>query len=278
MTEYIKPASLAEALAARAAHPDYELIAGCTDVMVTLPHRPAPVGWIDLFALPELCGIHVDDHHLKIGAATTYAAILQDDGVRATLPSLWQCVREIGAAQIQARGTIGGNVATSSPVGDTLPVLLALDASVLVSSVRGTRTVPYDAFCTGYRKTALAADEIICAITIPLAAGQRVQFWRKVGTRQAQAISKVTVAASAALTDGCVTTCRIAMGAVADRPIRLPNVEAILTGVAPTDDVAGRVAEAAMSAIRPIDDVRSTADYRRAVAANLVRRFVLALA
>lgn len=275
MTAYVKPASLADALAARAKHPNYDVVAGCTDYMVGL--RREPVGLIDIFALPELCAITSADGDLRLGAATTYAAMLQDDRVRQNFPALWQCVREIGAMQIQARGTLGGNIATSSPVGDVLPVLLALDAIVEVASVRGMRELPYDRFCVGYRRTQLAADELICAVRLPAAAVKRAQYWRKVGTRRAQAISKVTVAASAALTDGKIAVCRVAMGAVADRPIRLPTVEGLLRGAVPTPGLADAASDAVRAAINPIDDVRSTAIYRRDVAGKLVRRFVLGL-
>lgn len=274
MTDYVKPASLEDAYAARAAHPDYVLLAGGTDYMVGVLHRPAPAGVIDLFGLEGLCGIEATDARIRIGAATTYAEVLAHEALSAAFPSLRTCVSEIGATQIQARGTLGGNIGTSSPVGDTLPMLLALDAVLELGSSRGTRKVPYAEFCTGYRQTVLAADELILAIELPLPAPQ-VQFWRKVGTRRAQAISKVMVAASATRSGEALTQVRLAMGAVADRPIRLSAVEALLEGQVPTPELAEKVRVAVGEAITPISDVRSTAPYRLRSAQNLAARFVL---
>jgi CO/xanthine dehydrogenase FAD-binding subunit len=276
LTAYVRPRSLDEALRARAEHPDWLVLAGGTDVMVKAAQRPPPPGVIDVFGLGPLVGVdRTADGALRIGAATTYARLLRSDLVRRHAPALAAAAREVGALQIQARGTIGGNVGTSSPVGDTLPVLLALDASVEVASRGGERTVPYEDFCTGYRATALGPDELIVAVRIPAAAAEARQFWRKVGTRRAQSISKVMFAAAArAADDGAVTNARIALGAVRERPIRARHAEAELIGNPPTPEVAARVGDALMADISPIDDVRSTADYRRAVAGNLAARFV----
>lgn len=280
MTDYLRPRSLADALRARADHPDYLLLAGGTDVMVGASHREAPAGVIDLFGLAPLVGIdRTDDGAVRIGASTTYRQLLGNDLIAKVAPALAAAAREVGALQIQARGTIGGNVGTSSPVGDTLPVLLALDASVEVASKGGERTVPYEDFCTGYRTTALAPDELIVAVRIPAAAAETRQFWRKVGTRRAQSISKIAVAAAARIgDDGAVANARIGLGAVKERPIRARAAEAELIGQVPSDEVADRVRDAVQQDISPIDDVRSTADYRRTVAGNVVARFVRWLA
>lgn len=274
MTDYVKPASLDDAYAARAAHADYVLLAGGTDYMVGVLHRPAPTGVIDLFGLEGLCGISVSEAGIRIGAATTYADVLGHEALTSAFPSLRTCVSEIGATQIQARGTVGGNIGTSSPVGDTLPALLALDAVLELGSSRGTRKVPYAEFCTGYRQTVLAPDELIVAIELPLPA-PGIQFWRKVGTRRAQAISKVMVAASATREGEALTQVRLAMGAVADRPIRLTAVEAMIEGQAPSAELAEQVRAAVGEAITPISDIRSTAPYRLRAAQNLAARFVL---
>jgi CO/xanthine dehydrogenase FAD-binding subunit len=264
----------------RAAHPDYLVLAGGTDVMIGAGARPAPVGVIDLFGLTPLSGIDQEpDGTIRIGAATTYAQILADPIVAAHAPLVAAAAREIGALQIQERGTLGGNVGTSSPVGDTLPVLLALDAVVEVASTRGTRRLAYQDFCTGYRTTALAADELICAVRLPPAPATLHGFWRKVGTRRAQSISKVMLAATARLgADGRVEEARIALGAVRDRPVRARAAEAALCGRMPGAEVAAQVRAALAGDIAPIDDVRSTAYYRRTVAGNLVARFVTWLA
>lgn len=277
MTDYLRPADLGHALAARAEHPDWWLLAGGTDLMVG--QRAAPRGVIDLFGLPELRGVRREGDRVWIGAATTYAELIRSDLVRELLPCLHACAREVGALQIQERGTIGGNVATSSPVGDTLPVLLALDAEVELASASARRTLAYHGFCTGYRQTALTADELIVGLSIPTPAPGTRQFWRKVGTRRAQAISKVMVAAAARLGPGReVVHARLAMGAVAALPLRLEGVEELLRGEVPGPELARRARAAVEEAITPITDVRSTAPYRSAAAGNLAARFVLELA
>ena len=274
MSEYCRPASLNEALEQRQSHPDYTVLAGCTDWMVGALERHGPPGVIDIFDLAELKGICSDDDNIVIGAATTYGDVLRSTEVKETLGALWNCVREIGAVQIQERGTLGGNIATSSPVGDTLPVLLALGASIRVASATNQRVIPYHDFCSGYRKTVLQNDELITAIEIPRPAGHASQYWRKVGTRQAQSISKVMVAALADLSEGVIQQCRLAMGAVADRPIRLEAVEALVTGEAPSTELASRAAALARETLEPIDDVRSSRAYRLHVAGSLTQRWI----
>lgn len=281
MTGWIRPTSLTEALEARAAHSDWLLLAGGTDVMVGQAERAEPPGVIDLFGLPELTGVRYEDDEtivtVRIGAATTYAALQQSPIVLRDYPLLAECAREVGALQIQSRGTLGGNVGTSSPVGDSLPVLLALDAELELASVRGVRRLPYADFLVGYRKTALAPDELVSAIRL------RSRFshhrWRKVGTRHAQAISKVMMAATANVdpSSGQIHSARIALGAVADRPIRVREAEQVLQGQRLEPALADLARAAVVTAIKPITDVRSTAAYRSYVAGNLVRSFVLGL-
>ena len=278
MTDYRRPGSLDEALRLRSDLPDYLVIAGATDVMVGAATKPPPLGMIDIFELRELNGIHRNNGCLEIGSATTYASLQRNALAQEYVPALVSCSREIGAAQIQARGTIGGNIITSSPVGDTLPVLLALEASVVVASTRGQRVLPYDTFCTGYRKTQLASDELLISIQLPLLKDGRQQRWQKVGTRRAQAISKVMAAACLGQNErGEINHCRIAMGAVADRPIRLNEVETLVLGHLPTTDLAEEIRATVARIITPIDDVRSNADYRMLVAQNIAARFVLDL-
>ncbi|MGE0710933.1 MAG: xanthine dehydrogenase family protein subunit M [Planctomycetota bacterium] len=277
MSGYTRPSSLDAAYAARAAHPDWVVLAGGTDLMVGVLHRPAPPGVIDLFGLAPLRGIEVTGDCFRIGAATTYAELLRHEVVAAELPLLRACAEEVGALQIQERGTIGGNVATSSPVGDTLPALLALDAEVVLGSAQGPRRVPYHSFCTGYRKVDLRPDELIVAFELPRPAPPH-QHWRKVGTRKAQSISKVMLAASARDAGDALQDVRVAMGAVADRPVRLRGVEALLEGQVPDAALAEAARAQVAREITPISDVRSTAPYRLRVAQNLVARFVLELA
>ena len=277
MTQYIRPRDLDEALAARAAHPDWMVLAGGTDLMVNANHRPSPAGILDLWRLPGLGAITATDRSITIGAGATWYEVENHPAILETWLPLSLAAREIGALQIQMRGTLGGNVGNSSPVGDSLPVLLALDAELELASVRGRRKIPYSQFCTGYRKTALAADELIVSATLPAPSATTHTVWRKVGTRRAQSISKVMGAAAITLDNGVISSARVALGAVADRPIRVSAVEDAVRGLTP--DKASDAARAALrTAIKPIDDVRSTATYRHEVAENLVARFFSALA
>lgn len=279
MTAYIRPETLSEALAARAAHPDFTVLCGGTDLLVASGRRAEPPGLIDVFGLGELVGVREDhDGSVIIGAATTYTDILGSDIARRELPALVAAAREVGALQIQARGTLGGNIGTSSPVGDTLPVLLALDAAIELGSPAGRRIVPYAAFCTGYRTTALGPGELIVAVRIPPRPPGLVQRWRKVGTRKAQSISKIMLAAAARTEGGRLVDVRLGLGAVADRPIRARGTEAAVRGMAPGAEAARAARQALAAEIRPIDDIRSTARYRLAVAQNLVARFLTDLA
>lgn len=272
MTSYLRPRELEEAVVARAAYPDWMVLAGATDLMVNANHKPVPAGIIDLWRLPELGFVRVTDDVISIGAGTTWHEVERHPAVRDKLRPLAQAAREIGALQIQARGTLGGNVGTSSPVGDSLPVLLALDAMIEVASVRGRRTLPYATYCTGYRKTQLAGDELIVAAHIPIPDAGTRTTWRKVGTRRAQSISKVMGAAAIDIDAGTVVSARVALGAVADRPIRIAAVENAVRGL-PLAQAAEAARQAVRGAITPIDDVRSTSVYRREVAENLVARF-----
>ncbi len=272
MTTYLRPRDLDEALHARAEHADWTVLAGGTDLLVNANHRAAPVGMIDLWRLADLCFVRVEKAAVAIGAGTTWTEIERHPAIRGRLAPLALAAREIGALQIQARGTLGGNVGTSSPVGDSLPALLALDAELEVASVRGRRRVPYREWCTGYRTTHLAADELIVAAHVPVPDATTRTTWRKVGTRRAQSISKVMGAAAITLDGDVVVSARVALGAVANRPIRITAVEDAVRGQ--RLGAAGDAARTALrGAIQPIDDVRSTATYRREVAENLVARF-----
>jgi len=217
--------------------------------------RPEPAALLDLWSLNELKGVRRTDGMLEIAAAEPYTGIIASPDVQQHLPALAAAARTIGAAQIQNRGTLGGNLANASPAGDTLPVLLAYDAVV----VTDRRSIPIDTFFTGYRKTALQSDELITAVRFPL--GRQVAF-RKVGTRAAQAISKIVMAVTR-------HPPRIAIGSVAEVPLRARRAEAVLE----RNDVEGAIAAVAED-IRPIDDVRSTAAYRRAVTQSVLRELL----
>ena len=279
------PASLAEAyavLAGSTADAPITPIAGGTDVMVRINGEigEPPTRMVDLSRVGELRGIVIDGPVMALGALTTYTEIRRSGVCLEHLPALVEAAATIGAAQIQNRGTIGGNIANASPAGDTLPVLLALGATIVVGGPRGERMVAADDFWVAYRRTALAPDELILSVRMPLAGGRETRF-RKVGTRRAQAISKVVMALSwreaeprRSATGVVWSEVRLALGSVADRPIRARATEAVLAGAAPTPETADAAAEALAAENAPIDDVRSTSDYRRAVAARVLHRMI----
>jgi CO/xanthine dehydrogenase FAD-binding subunit len=262
------------ALAAGTAAEPVRPIAGGTDLMVTLTGElaPPPASVVDLWAVDALRGIAIDGDALSLGALTTYTDIRRSVLCREHVPALVDASATIGAAQIQNRGTLGGNIANASPAGDTLPVLLAADATFVLGSERGEREVRADEFWTGYRRTALAHDELVVRIRIPLVAGREMRF-RKIGTRRAQAISKVVMAV-AWQGDGTWRGVRVALGSVAATPIRAAATESALEDRAPTPETADRAAETLAGELAPIDDVRSTAEYRRLVAARVLHRIV----
>ncbi len=276
------PRSLDEAYELMAASPPARPIAGGTDAMVQLAGElgDPPARFVDLSRLDELRGIVLEPRALAIGALTTYTELRRSALAGEVAPALVRAAATIGAAQIQNRGTIGGNLGNASPAGDTLPVLLALDAAVIAGSIRGERPIPIASFFRGYRRTALEPDELILRVRLPIVPGRESRF-RKVGTRRAQAISKV-VLALAWRADGPATvlgggpwrSVRVAAGSVAPTPIRIAEAEAALEGQPPTPEIADRAAEALAAAIDPIDDVRSTAEYRRLVAARVLHRLI----
>ena len=237
-------------------------LAGCTDVYVSLQFGTlAEKRFVDLWPLQELRGIADDRGTLRIGALTTYTDLIQSPLVRRRAPMLVAASREIGGRQIQNRGTLGGNIANASPAGDALPVLAVADATIMLSSAEGVRRVPFNTFYTGYRTSVRRPDEIIVAIEVPRIEGG--QYWRKVGTRRAQAISKVMCAAVRG------PEVRVALGSVAPTVLRLRRTERVLTAGSPL-----KQAQAVMRGeIAPIDDLRSTADYRREVSVKLLADF-----
>jgi CO/xanthine dehydrogenase FAD-binding subunit len=270
------PATLAEAYGFLAAGP-VTPIAGGTDLMVRITGEigTLPTRMLDISRLEALEGISLERGHLVLGARTTYTEIRRSALCREHLPALVEAAATIGAAQIQNRGTLGGNIANASPAGDTLPVLLATDAVFDLGSARGERSVAAAEFFTAYRQTALAPDELLLRVRIPLAAGRDTRF-RKVGTRRAQAISKVVMAVSwrAHGPSAGWSDVRVALGSVAATPIRAAAAEAALEGARANPETADAASEALVGELQPIDDVRSTADYRRVVAARILHRIV----
>jgi xanthine dehydrogenase small subunit len=243
---------------------DHSLIplAGCTDLYVAVNFGTlAGSRFLDLWPLAPLRKISTHGDLLVIGALATFTEIIRSRHVRKRLPMLVEAARQIGGPQIQNRGTIGGNIANASPAGDSLPVLAASEAVVVLRSATAERRVPFNEFYTGYRASVRQPDELIVAVEIPKQDGK--QWFRKVGTRAAQAISKIVMAA---VRDDPP---RVAIGSVAATIVRVPRTEAALANGASIDEAA-RILD---DEIRPIDDMRSTAAYRRTVSANLLRRF-----
>ncbi len=230
---------------------------------------------IDLLGVPELRGIHEVEGGLEIGATTCFSEIRRSAAVRAHFPALAAAASLVGGWQIQNRATLGGNMANASPAGDSLPVLLALDAVVVAAGARGLREIPYSAFPTGYRKTALKPGEIVARIRIPYLPEDSVQAFRKVGTREAQAISKVVVALAGRVAEGRIAELRLAAGSVAATPVRLRVTEEAVRGLPPGSAAADLAGREAAREVTPIDDVRSTAEYRRFALERVVRRLVM---
>ena len=239
-------------------------LAGCTDVYVSLNFGTSPGSrFLNLWGLHALRRIERRGSTLTIGALATYSSLVDSSLVQKHLPMLCAAARGVGGPQVQNRGTLGGNVANGSPAGDALPVLAAADAVIVLRSVDEERRVPFTSFFTGYRATVRRADELIVAVEIPPVEGR--QWFRKVGTRAAQAISKVVMAAVRAPRP------RVALGSVAPTVVRVPRTEAVLESSGSIESAQRSLLEE----ISPIDDLRSTALYRRRVAANLLARFWL---
>ena len=258
----LQPRSLDDALRRLRDEGPLVPLAGGTDLYVAFHFGTVSARrFLDLQGLRDLRGIRRRGESLVIGALATYTDLIRSPLVRRRLPILAEASRWVGSPQIQNRGTIGGNIANASPAGDALPVLAVAEATVLLGSVDGERRVPFSSFYTGYRQTVMRPDELIVAVEIPPVEGR--QWFRKVGTRAAQAISKVVMAAVRGAAP------RVALGSVAPTVIRLPRTEAALAagaGIAEEQAVL-------MDEIQPIDDLRSTAAYRRRVSANLLAQF-----
>jgi CO/xanthine dehydrogenase FAD-binding subunit len=237
-------------------------IAGATDLFVALNFGTLTTRqFVDIWGLSDLRYIIARDDTLVIGALATYTDAIRSPLVAERLPMLIDASRQVGGPQIQNRGTFGGNIANASPAGDSLPVFAAANATVVMRSLSGERRVPFREFYTGYRATVMSQGELIVAIEIPRIRGR--QWFRKVGTRAAQAISKVVAAG----VRGDET--RFALGSVGPTTVRAVAAEEVLNRRGSIEDACTAIARD----IVPIDDIRSTADYRRRVSSNLLRRF-----
>jgi CO/xanthine dehydrogenase FAD-binding subunit len=253
--------------------------AGGTDLMVLLEagklsHRK----FLSIWKLPELRGIVVTPAHVTLHALTTYSEIRRHELLAREFPLLCRAAAETGSIATQNRGTLGGNIANASPAADSPPALLVYDADLELVSASGTRWVPYHGFWKGYKQLAMRDSELIRAIRLPRDKSLSKQFYRKVGTRRAQAISKVCVAGAAHMDAGQIIDVRIALGSVAPTVLRAIETEKVLRGENPVPAILQAAQQALAREIAPIDDVRSSARYRLRVAQNLLAEFCESLA
>jgi CO/xanthine dehydrogenase FAD-binding subunit len=253
-------------------------IAGGTDVMVQYAAGKLPARkLVSIWNLPELRRIEVLPDEIRIGAGCTYTDLREHSIIEREFPLLARAACWTGGIANQNRGTIGGNIVNASPAADSLPALLVYEAELILVSVRGERRMPYLGFHTGYKITKLAADELVRAVCFPRRYSGFFHHARKVGARNAQAISKVCIAALGRLAQGMVADVHIALGSVAPIPVRLLDTERVVTGKRIDPSLLALARKTAATEIRPIDDIRSTARYRAGVAKNLVEEFLVRL-
>jgi CO/xanthine dehydrogenase FAD-binding subunit len=274
--ELVAPGSLSAVVSMLARQPNEWLpIAGGTDLMVQYASgKLAARKLVSLWNLPELRRIEITDTEITIGACCTYTDLLAHEVVVRELPLLASAARWTGGTANQNRGTLGGNIVNASPAADSLPALLVYETELILVSARGERRMPYVDFHTGYKQTRLAPDELIRAVCLERRFAGYVSHSRKVGARNAQAISKVCIAALGRVVGGAVDDVRIAAGSVAPMPVRLREMERTVRGKTIDDALVSQARNAAIGEVHPIDDIRSTAAYRSAVLGNLVAEFL----
>ncbi len=277
--EMIAPGNLPAVLELLAAAPgEWTPIAGGTELMVAhAAGRLEAKRLISLWGIPEIRFIDSSANTVSIGAGTTFRDLRGHAGIASRLPLLAKAASWIGSIANQSRATVGGNLVNGSPAADSSPALLVYDAEVELVSVRGRRLIPYSAFHTGYKRTAMAADELLFAVHLPLRFARHRQYLRKVGTRRAMAIAKVALAATALVEAGVVGEIRVAAASLAPFPTRLYETESALMGRTVDASVIECAREALLAEAQPIDDIRSTAEYRKRVGANLLEEFLMEL-
>jgi CO/xanthine dehydrogenase FAD-binding subunit len=274
--QLIAPSTLNEVLRLLAQdNASWKPFAGGTDLMVLLeagklPHK----NYVNIWNLKELRGIEVTDDQVILGALTTYTDVQNHPVLQTEFPMLCEAARETGGIAIQNRGTLGGNIVNASPAADSPPALLVYDAELELISKTGERRVPYSSFHRGYKQMDIRADELVRAIRLPRSSGGLTHYYRKVGTRKAQAISKICFAATGQVTDDRVSHLRIALGSVAPIPLRCFETERVLLHQPLHDDSTEAAAATFAKEISPIDDIRSNRDYRLQVSLNLLRDFL----
>lgn len=273
------PKTLGDALDALAGEPGvWKPFAGGTDLMVLLESGKLPhKNYLNIWNLKELRGIEVSDTHVTLGALTTYTEVQGSEVLRAEFPMLAQAAGETGGLAIQNRGTLGGNIVNASPAADSPPALLAYDAELELVSNTGSRWLPYQGFHTGYKRMLIQPRELLARIRLPRPMKGLRHYYRKVGTRKAQAISKICFAASARMNRAEIVDLRIALGSVAPIPIRCVITEAALRSQRLDRALIEKGKRELANEIVPIDDIRSTRDYRLQVSLNLLEDFLLQL-
>ena len=273
--ELVAPRNLGAALEMLGREPSvWRPFAGGTDLMVLLeagklPHRK----FLSIWKFAELRGIEATSESVSIGALSTYTEIQRNEILQREFPLLCRAASETGSIATQNRGTLGGNIANASPAADSPPALLVYDAEIELISANGTRRIPYGDFHTGYKKMQMRDDELIGRVHLKRTANRRKEYYRKVGTRRAQAISKICFAAAASVQKGRIDGVRIALGSVAPTVLRAAATEKILNGEKFSSALLKRAQETLGCEISPIDDMRSTVIYRRRVAQNLLGEF-----
>ncbi len=274
--QLVSLATLPDALATLAGEPGvWHPFAGGTDLMVLLESGKLPhKNYLNIWNLAALRGIEVSSEHVTLGALTTYTEVQANQILRDEFPMLCQAASETGGLAIQNRGTLGGNIVNASPAADSPPALLAYNAELELLSVRGSRWVPYQSFHTGYKQTIMQPDELLARIRLPRLWPDLRHYYRKVGTRKAQAISKVCFAATARINEGLIDVIRIALGSVAPIPLRCRKTEAVLQGAVLDENAIEKARVALSREIVPIDDIRSTKNYRLKVSLNVLEEFL----
>jgi len=235
-----------------------------------LPHKK----YLNIWNLPELRGIEVTASQVTLGALTTYTEVQQEKVLQAEFPMLCQAASETGGLAIQNRGTLGGNIVNASPAADSPPALLAYDAELELVSLAGARWVPYHGFHTGYKQMGIRPDELLTRIRLPRSSEKLQHYYRKVGTRKAQAISKVCFAGTAQVRAGKIDDLRIALGSIAPVPLRCVKTEDALRGSELNKTSIDRAKAVLANEIVPIDYIRSTRNYRQQVSLNLLEDFL----
>ena len=277
--DLVAPGELGAVLQLLAAEPGvWTPIAGGTELMVAFSAgRLAAPKLVSLWGIPDLRTIEVTPQSMIIGAAATFLDLRRHVVIAAELPLLAKAASWIGSVANQGRATLGGNLVNGSPAADSSPALLAYDAEIELISVRGRRRVPYSAFHSGYKRNVLLPDELLFAIHVPRRFTHHALYLRKVGTRRAMAIAKVALGATALLENDVIVEIRLGAASLAPFPTRLWQTEAALLGQTVSREATQSAHRALLAEIKPINDIRSTAEYRRRVAVNLLDEFLLSL-